>query len=127
MTSFIGSARNGTRTAARAATHVAFCLCVLAAAVPRQAQAGTMWCAAEAGQVSYQSDIRELLDLSKAQLRKYSSRFARVVNAGHDAHIEPSAGSCRMFATPAASKRALDSLRNRVSSQGMTTVTIGAY
>ncbi len=77
--------------------------------------------------MSYQSDIRELHDLSKAQLRKYSSRFARVVNAGHDAHIESGAGNCRMFATPAASKRALDSLHGRVSSRGMTTVTIGAY
>ena len=127
MTNIPGSRRGRRKAAAWASTRVALALCVLVAAVPGRSRAGTLWCAAEAGQVSYQSDIRELRDLSKAQLRKYSSRFARVVNAGHDAHIEPGVRNCRMYATPAASKRALDSLRGRVSSRGMTTVTIGAY
>lgn len=102
-------------------------VCLLVAAVPARSRAATLWCAAQAGQVSYQSDIRELHDLSKAQLRKYSSRFVRVVNANHDAHLASEAGGCRVFATPGASKRALDILRDRVLSQGMTTVTIGAY
>lgn len=127
MTAARGSGQQRRTVAGRAAARAALALCVLVVAVPGRGRAATLWCAAESGQVSYQSDIRELHDLSKAQLRKYSSRFARVVNAGHDAHVGTGAGSCRMFATPAASKRALDSLHALVSSRGMTTVAIGAY
>ncbi|MGI3778654.1 MAG: hypothetical protein ACRYGC_15300 [Janthinobacterium lividum] len=125
MNTLPGAARGGRKLAA--ARVVLGGLCLLVAAMPVPSRAATLWCSAEAGQVSFQSDIRELHDVSKAQLRKYSSRFARVVNANHDAHLPSGSGSCRTFATPGASKRALDSLRGRVSSRGMTTVTIGAY
>ena len=84
---------------------------VLLLAHTAPAHAGAVWCTLAGNGTTYLSSIKDIADSSRSQVRIRSSRFVRVVNAGHATAFAQETRACRVFADHGAAARALATYR----------------
>ena len=84
---------------------------VLLLAHTAPACAAAVWCTLAGNGTTYLSSIKDVADSSRSRLRTRSSRFVRVVNAGHATAFAPETRACRAFADHGAAARALATYR----------------
>ena len=104
-----GSARPATVPWRALCCGVALVALLLTQAAP--ARAGALWCALGGDGTIYLSGIKDVESVSRGELRAHSSRFVRVVNAGHATAFSTETRACRGFANHGAAARALATYR----------------